>query len=137
MLRTATLVLIGIALSITSQDRFESGELKGFTKSSTEHIISRLDHPVTVLSVRGTIIFKSRDEPMKDVLFEIRGPGTAERIRASRTDTKGRFSISRVPEGQYCFKATERGYQSVVGTVIVSKKADRQTRIKIEMSPGV
>ena len=48
----------------------------------------------------------------------------------------GRFAISHVPEGTYTFKATKDGFQSVVGTLIVSKKADRQKTIRIEMTIG-
>jgi hypothetical protein len=111
----------------------ESGEFKGFTKSPTEHIISRIDGPITVSSVHGSVVFKGHDDALKQVVFEIRGPVGSERIRAAKSGDHGRFNISRVPEGTYVFNATKDGFQSVVGTLIVSKKADHQKRIKIDM----
>jgi hypothetical protein len=137
MPRNLALVVLGIALACGAQERFQSGEFKGFTKSPTEHIISRVDEPFTVSSVRGSVVLSGKDEPLKDVLFEIRGPGDSERIRAAKTGAEGRFKIGRVPEGTYTFKATLDGFQSVVGTLVVSKKADRQKAIKIEMPLGV
>ena len=83
------------------------------------------------------VVFSGKDEPLKDVLFEIRGPGNQERIRAAKTGSDGRFKIGRVPEGIYTFKATRDGFQSVVGTLIVSKRTDRRQTIKIEMPLGV
>ncbi|MCL6566971.1 MAG: carboxypeptidase-like regulatory domain-containing protein [Acidobacteriia bacterium] len=137
MLRNLGLVILGIAVTCAAQERFQSGELKGFTKSPTEHIITRIDDPITVSSVRGLVVFSGKDEPLKDVLFEIRGPGNQERIRAAKTGSDGRFKIGRVPEGIYTFKATRDGFQSVVGTLIVSKRTDRRQTIKIEMPLGV
>jgi hypothetical protein len=137
MLRNLALIILGIAVACPAQERFQSGELKGFTKSPTEHIISRVDEPFAVSSVRGSVVFSGKDEPLKDVLFEIRGPGNLERIRAAKTGADGRFKIGRVPEGTYTFKATRDGFQSVVGTLVVSKKADRKKAIKIEMPLGV
>ena len=65
--------------------------------------------------------------------FEIRGPGTSERISGH----DGRFNIAHVPEGTYSFKATKDGFQSVVGTLIVSKKVNRQKTIEIGLPLGV
>jgi hypothetical protein len=137
MLRRLALVFLGIAVSCLAQDRFQDGEFKGFTRSPTEHVIIRMDEPIVVPSVRGTVVIKGKNDALKEVVFEIRGPGNSERIIATRTDGGGRFNIPHVPEGTYIFKATKDGFQSVVGTLIVSKKADRQKNIKIEMPIGV
>jgi len=96
-----------------------------------------MDDPITVSAVRGTVVFKGDGGPLREVSFEIRGPGESERIRAAKSDSAGRFINSRVPEGTYTFKATKDGFQSVVGTLIVSKKADHQKTIRIEMQVGV
>jgi len=136
MFRTVIL-LVGMAISCFAQERFQSGEFKGFSKSPTEHIISRIDEPITVSSVHGSVVFKGKDDALKRVVLEIRGPGSSERIRAAKSGDDGRFNIPRVPEGTYVFKATKDGFQSVVGSLIVSKKADHQKRIKIEMPLGV
>jgi hypothetical protein len=137
MFRTAILLVVGMAVSCLAQERFPSGEFKGFTKSSTEHIVSRVDEPITVSSVHGIVVFKGKDDALKQVVFEIRGPGTSERIRATKSGEDGRFSIPRVSEGTYVFKATKDGFQSVVGSLIVSKKADHKQVVKIEMPLGV
>jgi hypothetical protein len=39
MLGKAVLLVFGMALSCLTQERFQSGEFKGFTKSPTEHIV--------------------------------------------------------------------------------------------------
>jgi hypothetical protein len=67
-----------------AQQRFESGDLKGFTKSSTEHIIEQLDDQVTVRSLEGTVVSKSLAQPLAGVLVEVRGPGLSERVRSER-----------------------------------------------------
>ena len=119
------------------QERLQSGEFKGFTKSATEHIISRIDEPFRVTSVHRMVVFKDRNDGLKEVLLEIRGPGNSEHIRATKSNGDGSFRILHVPEGTYAFKATKNGFQSVVGTIVISKKADKPHRIKIGMAAGV
>jgi len=137
-IRQLALLSCVIALSCSAQDRYQCGDQKGFLKSPTEGLILEIDAPITVKSVRGTVVFlDDNDSALKDALFEIRGPGTSERIRAAVSDARGRFAIPHVPEGTYAFKATKNAYLSVVGTVVVSKKADPQKRILIVMPPGV
>jgi hypothetical protein len=102
--------------------------------SPTEHIIVRME-PITVHYVHGTVFF--HNDALEEVLFEIRGPGNFERIRVANSDGKGRFNIGHVPEGTYIFKATKNGFQSVVGTIVVSKKAAKQKTVQIEMPIGV
>lgn len=131
------LIALCFAASGFAQERFQSGEFKGFTKSPTEHIISRVDKPITLATVRCTIVLKGKDEAIKEVVFEIRGPGNSERVRATKTDDNGRANIARVPEGIYVLKATRDGFQSVAGTLVVSKKAEHQKDFKIEMPLGV
>jgi len=137
MSKCLALIVLILTILCHAQDRFPSGEYKGFTRSPTEHIIVRMDDPITVSAVRGTVVFRGDGDPLKDVVFEIRGPGASERIRAAEFNSEGRFIISHVPEGTYTFKATKNGYQSVVATLIVSKKADHQKTIEIEMHVGV
>ncbi len=62
-------------------------------------------------------------EPLPNVLFEIQGPSTGKKIRRATTDEHGRFKIGHVPAGTYKFKATLNGFQSVMGTITISKKA--------------
>jgi hypothetical protein len=133
------LALLALLLTLPcfAQDRFPSGELKGFKESSTEHIINYLDKPIIVSAVRGTVTLRGHEVGLEGVIFEIRGPGSSERIIAAKSDNKGHFEISHVREGAYTFKATKNGFQSVVGTLTVSKKADRQSTVTIEMPLGV
>lgn len=100
MLRKLVLITLCVAGCCLAQDRFQSGEFKGFTKSPTEHIISRLDKPITTHSVRGRIIFAEKDDPLNEVVFEIRGPGDSERIRTAKSDDDGRFNIAHVRVGK-------------------------------------
>lgn len=107
-----------------------------FTRSPNEHIINEIHQPFVVNSVAG-IIAVQRDGPLAGVLFEIQGPGRDRKIRRCKTDDNGRFKIGRVPQGVYRFKATLVGFQSEMGTIIVSKKAAKSSEIKIEMPVGV
>jgi len=119
----------------TAQEKASTGD---FTKSPTEHIINQMEQPSVVRSIQGIIIRKEGlREPLADVLFEIQGPGADKKIRKGTTDQQGRFKIARVPTGTYKFKATLNGFQSVMGTVIVSPKATPAGEIKVEMPVGV
>jgi len=127
---------IAIAIPLSAQERFQSGEFKGFTISATEHQIVKLDKSINVRSVRGDILFATQNDTLADVLFEIRGPNESDRIRSATSGASGQFKIPHVPEGTYAFKATKDGFSSVVGTLIVSKQNARDARIKIEMPIG-
>jgi len=45
--------------------------------------------------------------------------------------------MGRVPLGTYKFKATLSGFQSVTGTIVVSKEAPKKDEVKIQMRVGV
>jgi hypothetical protein len=127
-----------LTLAVTSSLSQEKSVIGDFTKSPTEHIIQQIEKPFEVKSIFGTIVESGGfHERMAAVLFEIQGPGSDRKIRSTRTDTKGRFKIGRTPEGVYRFKATRNGFQSVMGTIQVSKNADQRQEIKIEMPVGV
>jgi hypothetical protein len=134
----ATWLVIGIFAAVvpsTAQDKATVGD---FTKSPTEHIIVQLEQPFVVRSVKGFIHRKQGDqEPLPDVLIEIQGPGNDRKIRRATTDEHGRFRIGHVAGETYKFKTTLNGFQSVMGTITVSKKATKQDEIKIEVPVGV
>jgi hypothetical protein len=136
MRKPALLCVLSITLPLSAQDRFPSGEYKGFTQSPTEHVIITLPDSINVRSVRGQIFLRDTGDTLNEVLFEIRGPNISEKIRSATTVASGQFKISKVPGGIYTFKATKSGFQSVTGTLIVSKTADRHATIKIEMPIG-
>jgi hypothetical protein len=119
----------------TAQDKARVGD---FAKSPTEHIINQLEQPFVVRSVEGSITNKAGyREPLPNVLVEIQGPDTDRKIRRATTDGHGRFRIRHVPVGTYKFKATLNGFQSVMGTITISKKAPKGDEIKLEMPVGV
>src|SRR5215469_4546127 len=124
------LCVLGMAVAY-AQDKDKLG---GFTKSPTEHIINKLEEPFEVRSVSGVVMRQGGEqEPLRDVLVEIKGPGDHDRIRRTKTDDHGQFKISHVPAGTYSFKVTLDGYQSVMGRIVVSKNAAKNNSIKIAM----
>jgi len=68
---------------------------------------------------------------------EILGPREVKTIRHATTGEKGRFKIGEVPEGVYRFKTTRNGFSSVVGTIVVSRKAKRSARITLNVPLGI
>jgi hypothetical protein len=58
-------------------------------------------------------------------------------IKATKTDSQGRFKFRGLREGTYMLKTTLSGFQSVVGTVLLQKNAKKSEEIKIEMPLGV
>ena len=127
--------LIASAMNATQ----EKASIGDFTKSSTEHIINWIEQPFVIRSIQGSVFFGGADrvDPLANVLFEIQGPDTDKKIRRARTDEHGQFKISGAPSGTYKFKATLSGFQSVMGTITVSKKAPKDARIKVSMQFGV
>jgi len=116
----------------------EKVSIGDFTKSTTEHIINQIEQPFVVRSILGVVVRKEGfREPLPDVLFEIQGPDADRKIRKGRTAQNGRFKIAHVPLGTYKFKATLNGFQSVMGTIVVSRKAKQKEEIKVQMSTGV
>lgn len=131
-MKTTCLFIMAILTALDSQ------QTEPFKQSPTEHIIITLEQPFRVRAVRGTITETVGDlSPLPDVAFEVRGPGTNGKVRGTATDERGQFKIDGLPEGTYEFKVTLNGFQSVEGTIVLSKKAPRHNRVKIEMRLGV
>src|SRR5262249_37999335 len=96
-------LLISMAMVCAAQTRFESGEFKGFTKSSQEHIIVRIDEPFRVSSVHGVLTSKTGNPaPLEGAIFEVRGPGNKAKIWSANADRKGHFHIRRLPPQLWC-----------------------------------
>jgi hypothetical protein len=123
-----------LAALCLAQERFETGWLRGFTMSPTEHIIDEPDKPFTVRAVKGVVLDPSGAE-MEGVVVEIRDG--AGQIRGTKTNRKGTFKLGGVPKGTYKFKVTMNGFQSVVGDIIISNKANKTDQMKIVMKLGV
>jgi len=107
---------------------------EGFTQSASEHIIVELEKPLRVRTVEGT-----RGDWPDGVspLFEVRGRGDApSQRRQVRSDYRGYFKVPGLRAGEYCFKATVDGWQSVTGVIVVSPAADPASRVNFEMRLG-
>jgi hypothetical protein len=90
-----------------------------------------------VRSVHGVITCPPESgDPLPGALFEIQGPGANRKIRRAATGIDGRFRIPHVPPGEYRFKLTYNGNRSVMGAVIVTRHAQQDEEIAVEMSPG-
>ena len=137
-MKILVLLLLLLAPSVRAQDRFTSGEFKGFTKSPTEGEIVRLDEPVTLRRMTGTVVRSVGDEsPLEGRLVEVRALNGSEVIGAAKTDSQGRFHIDGIHPGTYVFKVTTLGFQSVVGTVVISEKARKSNVLALRQKPGV
>ena len=136
---TCTL-FVSVFFDAQAQERFRAGELKGFTKLPTEHIIERLKEITTMRKVEGFVGSKELDRPLEGVLIEIRGPGQSEKFSTTKSDHRGHFRFGRTPNGVYTVKLTLNGFRSVVGTVSVQRslKVGKMSEpFRIEMLPGV
>lgn len=112
--------------------------LEGFTKSESEHIIREINKPFEVREIKGQIKNEVGDWPEgTSVLFEFRERDKNSKIKKVLSDKNGIFKIKRVENGIYCFKATANGWQSVVGTIIVSQETAQKNDITFEMLLGV
>lgn len=123
-----------LCMLCSAQERFESGDLRGFTKSPTEHIIDERERPFKVAAAKGVILDAS-GVGLGGVLIEVQDK--AGRIRGAKTDANGRFELRGLLNGSYKFKVTLNGFQSVVGEIIVSRKAQRGEKVTITMKFGV
>jgi hypothetical protein len=131
----ALLIFLAVLLAPSvAQERFDSGPLKGFTKSPIEHIVVELEKPFEVRQLKGAV-FDPNGAAVGDALVELRsGDG---QIRGAETDSMGRFQFRRMPDGEYKFKVTLAGFQSVVGVVRVLRKTKRSDVIMITLPIGV
>lgn len=131
------LVVCLATFALPGQERFQAGELKGFTKSPTEHILERLDAGVVVRRLEGRVGSKEQDKPLEGVLVEIRGPGQADKFRSALSDQNGRFRIGGVRDGDYTIKLTLNGFRSVTGTISVRGSYKESRPFRVEMLLGV
>lgn len=124
---------------LITSSRYLNCGLEGFTLANPEHIVNEIKEPFVVSEIKGRIINEAgggwpRDYP---VLFEIRGMKKHVKIYKTHADENGNFVMKNIPEGRYCFKATIGGWQSVMGIIIVNKKADPKSNLVFEMRLGV
>jgi hypothetical protein len=135
--RILALFLLLSSPVIWGQTRYQSGEFKGFTKWQWETLIIYHEKPFVVRQVDGTVYIEEDDtNPLDGVFIELRGPGRSRKIRSVRTDTDGKFRLSKTPPGRYMFKAATKGFNTIVGIIIVSPEAAPDQVINLHMSLG-
>ena len=102
-------------------------------------IIHELADAIVVRSAKGEVRIQSslRDDPLGGATVEIFGPNKSEEKHSVETDLHGLFNIKGLPEGAYSFHVGKSGFNSVVGRLIISKRASPQKNIRIELSFGV
>lgn len=86
---------------------------------------------------RVTGIITNQAGPWPDgvlVLFEIRAKAGDATVGQVTSNEKGEFSVPDLPQGEYCFRAMVKGWQTVTGMVIVSNKAPRNAKLSFEMA---
>lgn len=150
--RSCTLTLIGLGVLLVGGCRSTQAKADskpaaaagkrcgadGFTKSPSEHMLVELEKPFKVRSVEGVISSEGGEWPEgTSVIFELRSTRDQGKVRQVRTDSRGSFKIPDLPPGEYCFKATANGWQSVMGVIVVARDADAASKITFEMPLGV
>jgi hypothetical protein len=129
-----------LLLSVTNygqeecHQRFQSGEYKGFMACSASMLVI-LQDPFTVREAKGVVLLPSSRDPVPNVLVEFRD--AKGKIVATKTDSQGQFEIRHLREGTYMFKTTLSGFSSVIGTVVLEKRAKDSGLMSIEMPVGV
>ena len=128
------LLLVALAVSLQAQERYPSGRYKGFTRLAHETNIVELTNVFEVREVTGFVHYPGHGEGLAGVLVELRDE--ADLIHATKTEDNGRFHLDALRDGTYIFKAALDGFQSVAGTIVVSKHAKATKRIDFDLSLG-
>jgi Carboxypeptidase regulatory-like domain len=126
------MLVVFAATSALAQQRFDSGPFKGFIKEEPPLNTKEIPHAFEVPVISGTLTFG--EHTLADAFFEIRD--STGQVFTTKTDEQGVFSIANPKPGHYDFKATKNGFESVVGSVIVSSRAPRKNRIRVQLSLG-
>lgn len=128
------LLVVGPGLSLHAQERYPAGRYKGFTRLPHENNIVELTNVFEVRDVSGFVHYPGRGEGLGGVLIELRD--VSDLVHATRTDEQGRFHVDGLRDGTYTFKAALDGFESVAGTILVTKKAKASRRIDFDLSLG-
>lgn len=93
--------------------------------------------PFFVRRVSGTIVNEvAADGTWPEgahVLIELKPSGKGGQVRSTYADEHGRFIFENVRDGRYCFLTRLIGWESAMGTIVVSKKADPRNAITISV----
>ena len=92
------------------------------------------EKPFVVNKIHGVI--KSEAGPWgngyasNNIIFKLLGPNNDCMIWLVKLDSNGKFNL-KVPEGKYKFSIELCGWDNAEGTIIVTKSADKKSKIKI------
>ena len=108
-----------------------SGHCFGISHELTEHIVVRM--------AEGDIRISSTlpDGPLRGATVEVFGPWPLTARHSAETDARGHFKIKGAPPGNYGLHVWASGFNSVTGKLTISEKAERKTKLHIEMTLGV
>lgn len=111
----------------------------GFTESRIEQI-NRIKKAFVVKNICGSVVLIDGSPMCAGVIFEIRKKvknWKSEKVYKTITDEKGEFVLKGIKQGRYCFKLTFEGWQSIVGEILLTEKADKKNRINLTMELGL
>lgn len=137
-----SLLFFGQCIETNRKPKMDNNELCssfGFTETTIEQII-RIKKPFIVRNICGTVVLLDGSPMIAGVIIEIRKKvkdWKTEKIYKTTTDEKGEFILKEVKQGRYCFKMTFEGWQSIVGEIWLTEKADERNRINLTIEPGV
>ena len=136
-MRLLTLFVALQSLAFALQERFgnEHPLLRGFAKSPTEHIMNEYPDLLSVRALRGRITEAGVHDGVPAALIEIKLP--SGKVVGARTDRKGSFHLDGIPDGEYLFKVTRDGFQSVFGRLKISKREARSPELVFELKQGI
>ena len=151
-LRIPVLALLSLSLftaaapgRLHAQYLVPNGRWKGFLQEHPPLSYEEITAPFVVRQIDGTISYNG-GKPLQGAYFEIARGDVA--TLGTYTDTKGRFELqgfrsfgpfvwsAAMRPGTYLFKVTKDGFHSAVGTIVVSRKAPKQSSITIVLQPG-
>ena len=134
-MRTRWLLLtFTCVISVSNAQTYTVADFVDFTHTPNSHVLNPVQEPFTVSAVQGLIQFENGSiVPKAGVLFEIQGPGADRTIRRATSDPHGRFRIDAVPFGIYKFKTSLDGFESIVGTLILTKGAPKQNKVVLKL----
>jgi hypothetical protein len=138
MTRYVVVILLNSALTL-AQERFgaENERLKGFTTSPTEHIMNERPGVISVRVAQGRITEAASKTGVPGAVVEVRKADPRAKVQNATSNEHGRFRLRKLSEGEYVFKVTRDGFQSVFGRLRVSKHAPSDGRFDIELKQGV
>jgi len=128
------LLTIVLSLYAASQERYESGPLKGFTIGQSSGNAIEISEPFRVCTVKGVIEAEQGNVPVAGAVFQMRDDTGA--VFTATADNNGKFSITNATAATYTIMITARGFHAAIGTLVVSRKCYRHGIIRIRLHVG-